>query len=106
MLRYALTKRSFRRGRDVQLPVYYPGAEPHRNYAGARRTDADLDAAAASTARPLLLGFVGTIPAAGTPYVVPAAPSTFGLPSVVDFRMGELRAPGRKRGDSRSLQHE
>ncbi|KAH8064251.1 hypothetical protein JL721_8396 [Aureococcus anophagefferens] len=47
VLRYALTKRSFRRGRDVQLPVYYPGAEPHRNYAGARRTDADLGAARA-----------------------------------------------------------
>ena len=103
MLRYALTKRSFRRGRDVQLPVYYPGAEPHRNYAGARRTDADLDAAAASTARPLLLGFVGTIPAAGTPYVVPAAPSTFGLRSRVVASCARRRGNGAIRGrvDSR-----
>ncbi|KAH8063426.1 hypothetical protein JL722_2596 [Aureococcus anophagefferens] len=98
VLRYALTKRSFRRGRDVQLPVYYPGAEPHRNYAGARRTDADLDAAAASTARPLLLGFVGTIPAAGTPYVVPAAPSTFGLRSRVVASCARRGGNGAIRG--------
>ena len=63
--RYALTRRSWRHGRDVQLPVYYPRGPPHKTYGGRRRTDGSLDDRLGE--RQLLLGFVGSIPAAGAP---------------------------------------
>jgi len=80
VLRYALTRRSWRPRRDVVLPVYYPGGDPRRSYRGGRRDGAALDVrgGAAAGERRLLVGFVGSIPAAGAPYALPAAASTLG----------------------------